>query len=72
MDAAKIMDEDIDNIEESDLFVEDVLTREVKKGRTKSFYAEHGDIFSYLCMIISFFMILGNFMLRSRKSSESS
>ncbi|MCX8031107.1 MAG: apolipoprotein N-acyltransferase [Thermodesulfovibrionales bacterium] len=38
----------------SNLFERTFLVKELKKDKTKTFYTRYGDIFSYLCLILSF------------------
>jgi apolipoprotein N-acyltransferase len=44
-------------IEKSDIFVQAVLTHDLKKGTGGSFYSDYGDVFAYICLLVSFAMI---------------
>jgi len=45
-------------IQESNIFVEDVLSAEITGGVEKSFYTKYGDVFAALCIGISVLLIL--------------
>ncbi|UCD34602.1 MAG: apolipoprotein N-acyltransferase [Nitrospiraceae bacterium] len=45
-------------IQESGIFTEGAFTEEVTPGSEKSFYALHGDIFAYACIIISLMLLI--------------
>ena len=48
-------------IRKSDIFVEKVLTEDVKTGDpSKSFYSRYGDIFAFLCIIGAVLLIANN------------
>ena len=53
-------------ITKTELFQQDSITRTIKTTETKSFYTEYGDLFSYLCFILSI-VILANFFGMTRK-----
>ena len=53
-------------ISKTELFQKDSLTRTVKTTETKSFYTKYGDLFLYLCFILSI-VILANFFGMTRK-----
>lgn len=53
-------------ITKTELFQRDSITRTIKTTETKSFYTEYGDLFSYLCFILSI-VILANFFGMTRK-----
>ena len=57
-------------INKSDIFVEALLTEEMKGGSKKSFYTKYGDIFSYLCIIISVLLIIIKLALERGKSAK--
>jgi apolipoprotein N-acyltransferase len=41
----------------SDIFTEAVLTQSLNAGTTKTFYTRYGDVFSYLCVLISLVLV---------------
>jgi apolipoprotein N-acyltransferase len=56
-------------LNKSNIFIETVLTEEITVGIKKSFYTKYGDIFSYLCILISVSLIISAFMRRSSPGS---
>lgn len=48
------------------LFQRVVITRDIKKNTTKSFYTKYGDIFSYICFVLSI-VLLANFFGKARR-----
>jgi len=53
-------------ISKTKLFQQVTITSTIKTNETKSFYTKYGDLFSYLCFILSI-VILGNFFGMTRK-----
>jgi len=53
-------------ISKTKLFQKVTITNTIKTNETKSFYTKYGDLFSYLCFILSI-VILGNFFGMTRK-----
>lgn len=53
-------------ISKTELFQQDSITSTIKTSETKSFYTKYGDLFSYLCFILSI-VILANFFGMTRK-----
>lgn len=53
-----------------DIFVEGFLTQEVQLSNKKTFYTLYGDIFVYICMVISFVVIITAFMKSKTKSTQ--
>jgi apolipoprotein N-acyltransferase len=53
-------------ISQTELLQEGILTGTIKTIETRSFYTKYGDLFSYMCFILSI-VILGNFLGMSRK-----
>ena len=51
---------------QTDLFEAATLTVTIKTNEIRSFYTKYGDLFSYLCIILSI-ILLGNFFGMSRK-----
>ncbi len=45
-------------MEKSDIFVKASLTKKIYVGNEKSFYAGHGDVFAYACLLITSIMFL--------------
>jgi len=45
-------------IQKSDIFVKASLTKKIYVGNEKSFYAGHGDVFAYACLIITSIMFM--------------
>ena len=45
-------------IQKSDIFVKASLTNTISVGNEKSFYAGHGDVFAYVCLIITSIMCM--------------
>jgi apolipoprotein N-acyltransferase len=54
-------------LSKTDLFQRAVLTGEVRTDATRSFYSKYGDLFSYVCIIFSVFL-LANVLGKSRIS----
>ena len=53
-------------ISKTNLFQQVIITGTIKTDETKSFYTQYGDLFSYLCFILSI-VILANFFGMTRK-----
>ena len=53
-------------LKESDIFVEATLTGEVSIGKNKSFYTKYGDIFAFICILISA-VLIGNRFFSEKK-----
>ena len=49
------------------LFQRVVITRDIKTNTTKSFYTKYGDIFSYMCFVLSI-ILLANFFGKARRN----
>jgi apolipoprotein N-acyltransferase len=47
-------------IDESDIFVEAVLTEDIYAGDEKSFYARNGDVFACFCMAVFLLLVILN------------
>lgn len=56
-------------ISKSGIFTEGTFTEEIIPGSEKSFYAQHGDIFAYSCIIISITLLVSGFY--SRRTEET-
>ena len=48
----------------SDLFTRQVLTKNITTDRSRTFYTRYGDLFSYLCIVISIVMAINLFSRR--------
>ncbi len=55
-------------LKESDIFVQASLTGKLTAGSEQSFYTRHGDIFAYVCLFLTFIMVL---LGMSRKSPKN-
>jgi apolipoprotein N-acyltransferase len=53
-------------ISKTEIFQQVILTRDIKTNNTKSFYTKYGDLFSYLCFVLSI-VILANYFGMSRR-----
>jgi apolipoprotein N-acyltransferase len=54
----------------SDIFVEAAMTQELSIGHEKSIYTKYGDIFAYLCIILTILLFAAS-LYKSRQSSTS-
>jgi len=54
-------------INKSDIFVEGALTEEIATGGKKSVYTKYGDVFAWLCIAISVFLIMLKMLVERRK-----
>ncbi len=52
-------------IAKTELFKQVILTRDIKTNATKSFYTKYGDLFSYLCFVLSI-VLMANFFGKVR------
>jgi apolipoprotein N-acyltransferase len=52
-------------MQKSDIFVETIMSREIRTGTEKSFYAEYGDIFAWICIALSILLIITNFRFKT-------
>ena len=57
-------------IQKSDIFVKASLTNKISVGNEKSFYAGHGDVFAYACLIITLIMLLAGIFRKLGKSPK--
>jgi apolipoprotein N-acyltransferase len=54
-------------ISKTELFQQVILTRDIKTNDTKSFYTKYGDLFSYLCIVLSIVLLANYFGMSRRK-----
>ncbi len=54
----------------SDIFVKASLTDKISVGDEKSYYAGHGDVFAYACLLIASVMVLPGIVRKQGKSSK--
>ncbi len=54
----------------SDIFVKASLTEKISVGDEKSYYAEHGDVFAYACLIIASVMVVLGIVRKHGTSSK--
>jgi apolipoprotein N-acyltransferase len=54
-------------LNKSDVFVEAALTEEISIGNKQSFYTKYGDIFVFICIAATAFMLVNSFVLNRKK-----
>jgi apolipoprotein N-acyltransferase len=55
-------------LKETKLFEREVFVQEIYPGDGKTFYASHGDLFAWICLIVSFLSIMLQFLSAKREN----